>query len=280
MRFISAVRCLSVLGSLSLILTASAHAAGPITTCGQEVSGGGTLTGDLDCTGTDDDALLVHGGTIALNGFTITGGRGIFCDGPCKVIGPGTVTGSTGFGINGFGSSLKVTSVTLTNNAYDGIQCFSCKVDQTSIVGNGGGIRVGGKLSARDVTISGSAYLAIDAANNAGSASVKLRKVIITGNLAGVYAQKGAQIRDSVITGNGVYGVNTGDDGCEHKATASIKSSTVTGNDTDPACGTTKVCFDVGTCTVPPRLKASSCDHSYKNETGNPGVSWGGCALD
>ena len=56
----------------------------------------------------------------------------------------------------------------------------------------------------------------------------------------------------------------------------------MTGNNTDPDCGTTKVCFDLGTCpgATLPRLRNSTCEHSYVLGSGNPGTDLGVCTLD
>ena len=111
----------------------------------------GVLAADLDCTGVNDNAVLIHNGTLSLGGFTITGGWGVFCDGPCKVYGPGTVTGSTYFGINGFGKSLQVKNVTITNNGQQGIQSAgTCKVTGPMVISGNIGPR--GDGIARSVT--------------------------------------------------------------------------------------------------------------------------------
>jgi hypothetical protein len=272
--------------ALTLGLAAPVVAATTITTCGQEVAGSSTLTADLDCTDVEDYAVVIHHGTLTLHGFTITGGWGVFCDGPCKVVGPGTITGSEQFGINGFGSSLKVKDVTLTNNALDAIQSYrNCKIEGPApIMNNGGGIRAAGNLTARNLTIADNAYEAINASNNAGISHVTLRAVTMTGNGFGILTQNGAKIVDSVITGNGQSGIQDNFINCDHPSSLIVlKNSTVTGNDTDPDCGITKICYDLGTCggSTPPRLlKGSTCDHSYAVDSGNPGSDLNVCTLD
>jgi hypothetical protein len=267
---------------MTLAVETSADAATSVTTCGQEVTGGGSLANDLDCTGTEYYAVLLHSGTLALNGFTITGGFGIFCDGPCKVVGPGTVTGSSVFGINGFGSSLKVTNVTLTDNGFAAVQCRgSCAITgPAGMTGNGSGVRAGGKLKISNLAITDNQFMAIDASNNASSARVTARNVTITGNRAGILADGGMKIIDSTISNNAEFGVKAALLSCEHKATVAAKGSTITGNDTSAECGVSLVCFDVGTCFVPPRLKTTTCEHSYDYSSGNPGNDWNACSLD
>jgi hypothetical protein len=268
-----------------LVAVSPTAAATSVTTCGQEVEGSAVLNADLDCTGVADYAVVIHHGTLTLNSFTITGGRGVFCDGPCKVYGAGTITGSEWFGINGFGSALKVRNVTLTNNAIAAIQSYrNCKVEGPApISNNGGGIRAAGNLTARDLTISDNTYDAIEAANNSGIARVSLRNVVITGNRTGILAQNGAKVVDSTISGNRQAGIIDGSFNCLGSSSlVALKNSTVIGNDTDPECGTTKVCFDIGVCpdATLPRLNSSTCEHSYVRGSGDPGTDLGVCTLD
>jgi hypothetical protein len=259
-----------------------------VTTCGQEVSGHGSLDADLNCAG-QDPAVTIHSGSLIMNGHTITGGGGVFCDGPCKVIGPGTVTGSTFMGVNAVNSTAKVRQVDLTNNMFAGVLCAgSCKVDgPATIRGNESGIWHGGKAIVRNVTITGNSFRATDGSNVAGNTRIDLYDSTITNNGAGIYAQGNVKIVDSTVTGNGLYGVSAGDventpssSHCEQKALVMLVGSTVTGNGTNPNCGNTDPCFDVGSCLVAPRLKETTCGHSYQQASGIPGDDWDVCALD
>jgi hypothetical protein len=73
----------------ALAALASPVAAQTVTTCGQAVTGAGSLAADLDCTGYDGYAVTVHGGTFAMNGHSITGSiTGIYCDRACQIVGP------------------------------------------------------------------------------------------------------------------------------------------------------------------------------------------------
>jgi hypothetical protein len=260
----------------------------PVTTCGQELNGDGMLTGALDCTGFDHEAVVVHRGTLRLNGFTIGGGAGVLCEGPCAVIGPGRVTGSSSTGINASGTSLRVEAVDVADNALYGIQCAgSCKiVGPLTISGNAGGIRAGARLVVRDVAITGNDdAAAVYAANDAGTSSATITHATVTANWAGIVAQRKVTVRDSIVTGNAIAGVSAGVYRCASRATATITNSIVTGNDTAAICGKEEACFDVGTCLVPPRLKASSCNHSHVNGSddigrGDFGDDWDVCAFD
>jgi hypothetical protein len=82
--------------ALCLAWIAHPAAAAPpveVTTCGQVVVGKGTLTGDLDCSGSPDAAVrLENGSQLDLAGFTITADvTGVQCKAGCRVNGPGTI---------------------------------------------------------------------------------------------------------------------------------------------------------------------------------------------
>src|SRR5262245_16616836 len=113
-------RAASFLATAALsILATTAVAQTTVTTCGQEVSGAAALAADLDCTGLSGNAVTLHGGTLALNGHTITGADiGVYCDRRCSVVGPGLVTGAKYFGIDAFGTSVHLTQVDVTNAGY------------------------------------------------------------------------------------------------------------------------------------------------------------------
>jgi hypothetical protein len=270
-----------------LLLAPSSAAAASVVvdTCGQEVRGHGVLNADLDCTGTTDFAVRIQAGSLTMNGHTITGGYGVRCDGPRKVNGPGTITGSTFLGVQGSGSTTKVRQVDVTNNEEGGVACAaSCKVDgPATISGNLIGIWHVGKLIGRNLTITGNHFRGTDGQNVPRNTRVDLYDSVVTNNGEGVYALGNVKIVDSTVTGNGRYGVSAGDvDGsdCVQKAIVKLAGSTVTGNGTDSSCGTTEACFDVGTCLAAPRLKASTCEHSYQHASGIPGDDWDVCTLD
>lgn len=256
-----------------------------VTTCGQETSGPAVLNADLDCAGFDGYALTMHGGTLTMNGHTITGGLiGVQCDITCKIVGPGTVTASTFAGVNAFGVGLKMSQVDVTNNAVFGAQVWDQAVISGPAVfsGNGEAIRVGVKAKLKDLTITGNGA-GVDAANNAKVGSISVQGSTITNNDgAGLGAQRSIKVTDSVVTDNGDSGIlAAGGFNCEKKAGATLVRSTVTGNGTNPSCGSTKVCADVATCKKRPRVKpGSTCGTSYQIGSGNPGSDWGACTLD
>lgn len=133
-----------------------------IASCEQSfpVFGRATLTRDLDCTGTLAPNIIIDRGTLDLNGHTlITGSNyGVLCNDRCKVIGPGTITGS-GSGINGSGT-VAVRHVDL---AVSGIAAAA-----------------GGQLTLDHVTITAATIGAI------GHTGAKIMDSTITASVAGV----------------------------------------------------------------------------------------------
>jgi len=269
--------------ALSIVAT-TAFAQTPVTACGQEVSGSAALAADLDCTGFIGNAVTVHGGTLALNGHTITGGDiGVYCDRRCSVVGPGLVTGGKYFDIDAFGTSVHVKQVDVTNAGVFGVQSWkSCVIDgPATMSGNGAAVATSGKTKVRGgVTISGNGT-AISANDNHGTGSVIVTGSTITGNGWGITTQHKIKLIDATVTDNGRGGLVTGEYRCPRKTVVKLVRSTVTGNDTDASCGTTNVCADITGCGTAPKLdETSTCEHSYVNGSGNPGDSWHVCTLD
>jgi len=261
------------------------HAAPPVevNSCGQFATKG-FLGGDLDCTGFPGDAVTIER-SLDLNGFTLTGGllSAVTCLKSCKINGPGTITGSGAFGVNIHGVG-KVTEVNLTDNGLAGVQCFEkCKVrGPATISGNGNnGVRAS-SATIRDVVLSGNSGPAVEAQNNKQRGRAKLRDSIVTGNGSGVLADRKVVLRDTTVSGNGQFGILSGDSPiCEKRGVAVLRDSNVTGNGIDVECGVTIACADVATCMGTPKLKGTAtCDTSYMVGSGVPGDDWDTCALD
>jgi hypothetical protein len=279
----------ALVGIVALSLGASAASAQTVvTTCGQEVSGDVVLAADLDCTGVEL-GLVINGGKLAMNGHSISNANdeNVRCTKPCTIVGPGLITGALWFGVNALETSVHMQQVDVTNCHVGGVQAWKkCVLDgPATISGNGVGVRGGKSVKANNVTITGNQGPAIDVASIKPVGAAVVKGCTITGNGSGISAQSRVKVTDSTITGNGVFGASAGGSlgggSCVRPGSLTLKGSIVTGNDTDPDCGTPKVCADVVTCILPPRIKfGSTCDHSYVNESGNPGQDWGVCALD
>ena len=269
--------------ALVLVLVGRAPAQTVVASCGQQVKGFATLDADLDCTGYVGNAVTIHGGKLALNGHTLTGGTiSVLCDHNCLISGPGTITGAAGIGVLGADAVVKIQSADVTDHGVSGIECVKlCTVyGPATISGNGTGIRGGTVVKVRGITVSGN-DVGIDASNNDVRGHALVYDSTISGNGIGVSADILVKTSNSSITGNTTIGVHAGDGSCSRKGLATIKGGTITGNGTDPDCGTTVACADLATCGTAPHLAGgATCDHSYVNGSGIPGSDWNVCTLD
>ena len=195
----------AALSLIAVVETAFAAAPVPVTNCGQDVKGVGDLVADLDCSAVSDDAVSLNG-RLMLNGFTLTGNPGfdvVSCKtGPCRVTGPGTITGGSDGVRSEKGATVEAGAI-ITGNASDGVRTdAAAKVIDSSVTANGGdGVRSSASASITRSTISG----------NAGD---------------GVRTDAAAKVVDSTVTGNG-------SDGVRSDSSASITRSTVSGNTGD-----------------------------------------------
>jgi len=214
----------------------------PVTTCGQAIPPRtiGILSADLDCTGFTGGpfgAAVTAGkkAVLDLGGFTLTGGD----------------TGVMCIEPCARGGGLCPVRCTVRNGTIQ---------DPVNI-----GVSGGESTHLDHVTIRGAGDRGVDAGRQ-----VTITDSSITGNgVAGVLAEN-IKVSGSTITGNGRIGVATSVTG-----RASVKNSTVTGNDTDAACAppTTVRCFDIGSARRPD-VRYTTCGRS--NRTGD--TTFGGCA--
>ena len=84
----------------------------------------------------------------------------------------------------------------------------------------------------------------------------------------------------STVSGNGNDGVRTDDSDCFPKGTLELLNSTIAGNAVDPGCGDGRVCADIAACNLSRVSGSSSCETSYRLQSGFPGESWRVCSLD
>jgi hypothetical protein len=158
--------CCALMLALVIVTVAVAHAQPtPVTTCGQQVTTRrAELTTDLDCTGSDVDAVtMTNGGRLDLNGFTLTAdgggfGNGVVCNRTCKVSGPGTIT-SANIAAFLFGDSgrIRVDGVTITSSDL-AVRGPAASVRDSTVTGNGDGISgtINRFVVVRNSTITGS----------------------------------------------------------------------------------------------------------------------------
>jgi hypothetical protein len=178
----------------SLALAPTQAAAVDITECGQVVPARevGNLIADLDCSDPNQSRLftllLEHRATLNLNGFSVIGPVGsdrsfcVFCDGSCRVNGPGTITGCE-FGIAKMvGRTLLRVTDTISGTGWAGISAAKVKVFDSAISDNLGlGIWTENVLL-RNVTVTGNGDDGVAGRHNYGRGRVIARDSEIVDN--------------------------------------------------------------------------------------------------
>jgi len=161
----------------------------PLTSCGQVVSGHYYLEGDLDCTGIVGHGVdfVGRGSRLELRGFTISNASasGVQCRSGCKIIGPGTITGSGLHGLRA-GGPAQVRSVTILDNT-------------NGIAAANNANR--GRVIVRGSHIEGNSHYGVYAQRR-----IKLVDSTVTGNELGVVVDcldGKYKVKRSTVTGNG-----------------------------------------------------------------------------
>ena len=185
------VQILSVLALLHVFsVPVSAAPAVEISECGQVVeSRSAVLVADLDCGPSEGGIVMQRGGRVELAGFSInvlpSGGSAIRCHGPCKVIGPGTVTGGTD--TIGASRRLKVIGVTVTGAVRDGVESDQVVVKDCLIADNGtDGVDGHRKAKVIDSVVTGNGRNGIYTGDPSGR--IKVKNSDVTGNAVSVLA--------------------------------------------------------------------------------------------
>jgi hypothetical protein len=116
----------------------------PITTCGQQVATrSAELVQDLDCSASQASAavVMVNGGRVALNGFTLTLGtqNGVYCGRSCRLFGPGTITGGYAAAFHPDFGRIVVDGVTISG-ASVGVSALRVSVRNSTLTGNDVGV--------------------------------------------------------------------------------------------------------------------------------------------
>ena len=164
-----------------------------------------------------------------------------------------TLTTGTGYGVGCPDGRCVIKNGTIDGNADIGIVATRSLVDNVTV--NMGGpiaLALNENSTVRGSTVAGSATIGI---YNSGG-------------------KKTTKIVDSTITGHQRYGVWT--------YRAKLENSTVTGNSTDPGCGTSVTCADLYTIKRP-QLKTSTCGTSSVVGIGDPSADchgWCVCTDD
>ena len=241
-----------------------------------------TLTQDYDCTTGTGACFTVVSGTLEMNGHTIVGGTyGVLCEDSCRIIGPGTIMGA-GIGVQAY-RKLDLRGVDVVSNGNIGVQCFfGCKVvGPANLSNNSIGITSTGTMKLTNATVADNgAYGAIARGYPADTGKVNGTGSAFTGNGIGIWADKAVKLTNSTVTANVGAGIVLGENECNRTVVPSLKNTAVTGNGTDPGCGTTVACADLMTCKAPRLGPGSSCDTSYAIGSGVPGTDWDVCSSD
>jgi hypothetical protein len=168
------------------------------------------------------------------------------------------------------------------------IHCTSkCKIFGPGTVTGTGGLGVIGRgaFLMRDVTITGMARAA-KIVPILGKGHAIIQHCTVTNNDDGITLEVPANIKDTVITGNGRSGLivsesidRTGTAPCTASPKAHLLRTTVTGSGTHADCATIN-CPDVYACGRAPRLVKSTCETSCNGGTGFPCTTLGICTND
>ena len=187
------------LASLALVPLLAGPAYGvDVTMCGQVVPAGGTgvLRADLSGCSTNPSVTVGDGGSVLLNGHSITstapGANGIVCEGGCLVQGPGKI--SVDYGI--------------VHSSH--LRRQSLRVEDVDLEDNGGVaiLSIEGFVFARNVTVTGNGFEHVDP----------------SGVTVAIHAYRGLFGKNLTVTNNGGWGI----DAIER---LKLIDSVVTGND-------------------------------------------------
>jgi hypothetical protein len=179
------------------------------------------LSTNMDCSGDN-------------NQFTVTLGKKATLD-----LQGYTLTTGPNYGVGCLAGHCVIKNGTIQGNAVVGIAATRSLVDNMTV-------NISGSI---ELPLGGSIALAL-------SENSTIRGSTVNGSAGtGIYnsAKKTTKIVDSTISGSQRYGVWT--------YRAKLVNSTVTGNSTDPGCGTSVTCADLYTAKRP-QLKYSSCGTS------------------
>jgi hypothetical protein len=246
-----------------------------VTECYQSVPAGevGVLRNTIGCDGGGGPNVTVgRGATLLLNNYTISGGYiGVATDpggARAKIIGPGIIIGASGdpFGcgiapsgkvfikdvilhdnhrgiVNIYDFAMKLEHVTIANNDAEGI---------TSYFGSmGNGIGPGnGQITGRDLIVTG----------NGGDGVVGFGKLDLQGGTVSDNVGAGIRSRGRTFSLRGIAVNRNGETGMVSTSAkpGRIKDATLTANGSGG---------DVA-APVPPKLRASTCEHSVDLDSG------------
>ena len=232
-----AIAALAVLAAASDPSAAAAQTM--VSQCGTEYSGAGVLTGNLDCSGTEEAAITIGDhGSLDLMGFTITADTGVICHTrvPCTVkssVPGGTVLASAtpfwglwqlgdagmivrgvrvdgfevGISLNSGRGSLLLEDSVVTHTALRAVQVTeAARIERSSVSENEGDGTHSKTLRIVDSEITANGGVGIS------TNGLNLNRTVVAGNGAsGIFAAWGPhRIRFGDVSRNGGHGVEAG----------------------------------------------------------------------
>jgi hypothetical protein len=211
----------------ALVLTVStaptARAQVVVTQCGTLVSSEAVLGADLDCSGSCVPAVFIeNGASLHFNGFTLTGAAPsvpscsdpvVQCVGGCTLVGPGTIAGGP-FGVcaSEYGScstyeprgKLVMTDMTVRDTRRTAVFAGYLRMENCVVSGTG---------PSRAVHAARSARISTSTIENNGLVGITGTRVRVIGSTIrdngddGLSIGNGSKLVDTVVTGNGGYGI-------------------------------------------------------------------------
>ena len=114
-----------------------AYAAVPVTSCGQVLSSGGYLTGDLNCTGViGPPAITLEGGTLNLQGYAISAdlrGATVRCTKSCRVRSTEAGGMLVGKGVDGVPTGDNKVTLRINNVTIDSVSGWGVYVAEGKV---------------------------------------------------------------------------------------------------------------------------------------------------
>lgn len=234
---------------------------------------GGTLEGSI----LGDHGVFIDPPRVAVHDMLVTSSNGdcIAVHGRVGVA-RSTISGCPAYGVLAEPAVISGSSI---SGADVGIAARGLKLFDTSVTGNGDGIVVDGRATLRSAVIEQNSRSGIVQRIIQKCTALVLRDTAVSQNGAyGILHQaRSVKLVNSSISDNGLSGVSRASI-CEDRVNS--KRSTIVANGASVKCAVPgTVCVDIDS-TSEPKLRESSCDRSHDAGSGEPGNSWGVCALD
>lgn len=208
-------------------ISATAHAATIVDTCGQVAAGAAVLAGDLDCAGFPGDAITLEAGSsLDFSGFTLTAGNrdGVFCKGGCTVFSStpakGIIQDAGRSGVRSrhpldYDHQLTVKNMRITGSLETAVVALTSYfaghaivLDSEIVANPGGGVNASKKVSVERSVLDDNAY-------GGGSAITVITDSTANGNVDCGFCggSLGFRAKRAQAIGNGGHGFTAAHDG-------------------------------------------------------------------